>query len=354
MQSQLVSQIEAIIKRDSINNKERVWLYEILSQRAELGSVIDALPILIKRNKKRGRKSQKKAQILEKLYTVGRSGGSIADALKKMIPEDEFHLISSAETSGHLAEGLEKASTRLDQKVVHQKLINDVLFSIGQRLVMVICLLVFLGQSLFSSLERLTPIDEWNGLAVFMYQLSTTVHIWGTAILIVCLSIGLGVKYSLSHIPNSQLREFLMKYLQPWNIHRDLCAMTIIDSFNAMVGSRSEKQALMILQESSTSPWLKDCIRKMIKRINLGAGNPLLDNPLLPEQFNDVLASLGDDGDKSTFYKKSVERLNRNFNEKLVVLKNRIDLIGTIVLFASVGCMIISYMMISIASLKGV
>lgn len=345
--------INTLKQNRKINVKQREWLFDILAQRAELGSIIEALPTLIKRNKERGKKGIAKAKLLERIFTVSKGGVSISESIKDFIPEDEYYLIASAEESGKISEGLEKASHRIEQKIKHKKAITGVLSVIGYRFALIVGLILFLGKSLFPSMEKLAPVEEWHEFPQFVYGVSQTVPVWGAIGAILILVIGISIYLSLNHLPNSKYRSFLMNYVQPWSIHRELMAMTVIEAFDAMVGSRSEKQALEILKKTSRSPWLKNCLHLMIERIGRGVSNPLLDNPLIPEEQNDVLASLGSTGDKSAFYKKSVIRLNLKIDEKMELLKKRIELTGTIALYVAMGSLVISYILVSASNLHG-
>lgn len=332
-------------------NKERQWLYDILAQRAELGSVNEALPVLIKRNRARGSVGLKRAEVLEKISVVLRKGNSISDSLKKMIPEDEYHLISAEEEASDISSGLSKASARLDQKLKYKKEINGVLSIIVYRFLMLVAVLYFLGKSLFPALEKNTPLNEWHPLAQFMYGLSTSVPIWFSVLTVILLGVAFIIRYSLTNQLNSKYRTFLMNNIQPWGVHRDLMAMTILDSFSVMVGVKSEQQALLVLKDSTSSNWLNQCFSRMNDRIKRGQGNPMLDSPLLPPEVNDVLACIGDGGSKDKFYKKSVQRLEAKINERITLLKKRIELIGTVVIYVAMGCMVISYILVSMANL---
>lgn len=358
-----MSQIEAfyeehIASRLGLNSKRldtnmRLWMYETLGFRAELGSLSEGLPSMVKSLEGRGRSGKKKAEILGHIQVESlRAGENFSDALKQMVPEDEFHIISAAETSGNLAGGLFKAVKLLEQKEHNNKAIHSVLQELAIRFSMLVGVTWFLGISLFPPLAKMKPVEQWPEMPQVLYRASTSIEVWLPILVLVIASMTFAIMWSLKHLPNNQYREFAMRYLQPWSIHRDMTCTFVLDSFNSLSVSLSEKAAVGLLLQRSQSIWLTECLTMMKDRLRTGDGNILLNNPLLPDELNDVLASMGDGGSKQEFYIRSIDRLQKQTNARMEVLKKRISTIGTLLLYTVLGCMVLSYFQVSLSAIS--
>lgn len=339
--------VAIIFKSQKLNSSQRKWLYDIIGFRASLGSLSDALPMMIEQASSRGKKGKKKADILTRIYNRSeRSGMSFSDTIHDMVPEDEYHLIASAEGVSDLSKGLELAELRLKEKEQQSAGIQSVFIGIGVRFFMLVSIVYFLGQSLFPPLLKISKVEKWPPLAQNMYHISQTVHIWLPIILIIVAVIVGVIFWSINNWKHSPSRVVVSNYLPPWKTHKDITCMTLMSAFSAMTSTFSEKEVLRKLTNSSHSPWAKQCLAMMQDRIRRGVGNPFMNNPIVPDELNDVLVSLGE-GDKKVFYIKSIERLKAKIEKDMANIEKTVNIVGTLLLYNMMGAMVLSYFLVS-------
>ena len=347
------STIYRIFKPVKLNNGLREWLYDILSLQASLGNISNLLPGMIDALEVYPTKNEKKIEILTDIQLHGsRSGQTIADSLKKYIPEDEYNLISASEASSELVNGLNKASNRLKQKIKHKRAISGVTNQLIIRFCMVIGIIWVLGKVLFAPLTRISAPETWPDLAQNVYFISSTVEVWLPMLLFFIAASYFWIRWSLKHMQNGPFRNFCMNYLQPWGLHRDLMAMTTLDSFITLSVSKSEHSAIGEFIRTTDSKWLLQCYRQMLKQNTLGNQDSLANNPLIPPELNDALNAMGSGAEKERFFTVAIERLNIKIDEKMKNIEAAIGAIGTISVYAALAPMIMSYFMVSLSAVN--
>ncbi len=77
----------------------------------------------------------------------------------------------------------------------------------------------------------------------------------------------------------------------------------------------------------------------------------MLNSPFLASDLNDVLAAMGDGGNKQEFYTQAVQRLDDRINKRMESLKKRIEVVATLLLYVVMGCMVMSYFLVSLSTL---
>jgi type II secretory pathway component PulF len=339
--------------RGQLNIATRQWLYDVLSFRAQIGSVSDAIPSMIARLEQEGRKSDRKRKILEDINLRGdRSGKSFAHSLYDIIPEDEFNLISAFEESSKVGKGLEKANQRLTQKIKHSKAISKARNIFILRLVLSISVLNFLGTALFGPLAKVAKPEKWPAIAQFAYKAAESVHIWVPVLTVIILVLWWYIGRMLNHGLNSKFRRFAMDNINPWNVHRDMVCLNFLESLVSLSTSHAENNSIKILIKATKSDWVRECLEMMNLRLKSGRGNLLEDNPILPTLLNDVVVSMGDGVGKAEFYTLSIQRLNIKIDEKFEKIEEKISLIGTLIVFSIIGVMFTSYFLVTFAAAK--
>ncbi|WP_286241174.1 hypothetical protein [Neptuniibacter halophilus] len=328
--------------------KDRKWLYDLLGFRARLGSLSSAYGDMITAQKKKGNAGKKKALILEQLQETGSGAGNdFHQAIKPFIPEDEYLVIAAAEQTGQLAEGLAKANDRLTLKGKHRLAIEGVARSFLVRFLMLVGLLLFVKEFLFDIFTKIKPVAKWEPLAQFTYQVADNLFIWVPITFIVLAGLVFALFWSFVEWKNGKYRRFAMDHLQPWALHRDVVAMSFLDSIGPLSEAYAEKEAIQFLKRSSTSSWVISCLNMMHGAIERGHGNPLANNPMMPEDLNEVIISMGDGGGKKDFYAISVERLEERVDASFKAINKVLDAVATTILYLFMGMVVLSYFSLS-------
>lgn len=87
----------------------------------------------------------------------------------------------------------------------------------------------------------------------------------------------------------------------------------------------------------------------MEDRIRTGKGNPFLDNPLVTEDINDILVSMGE-GDKTDFYAVSVEKLNDQIDKSMTKISEGVSTFTTLLLYTFIGLLAVSFFTVAMTA----
>lgn len=343
------------VRKPHLAVKHRIWLYDVIGFRAEMGNINSALPDMIKEIRRDpGRDSAERARLLERIHQQGgRSGALFCHTLRGLLPHDEYNIIYAAEKSGQLHIGLSKALSKLQQKRKQSKGIKGVLKTIAARIGLLVVVMSVVGQMLFGNLATLTPVDQWPSIAQSVYRVCTTTQYWVPALLLIIALIGGGIYVSLTRWAQSPARAFAMRYLQPWGIHRMMTASSVMDAFIALSGSYAEAEIIKQLTKAAPANniWLRQCLHMMKERVGTGAGNPLKGNPMLPPELAMQLNVMGE-GNKTPFYRKAIERLDAEVEDAMLRIQKKVELMGMMALYTAVGFIFIAYFSVALSAMQ--
>lgn len=334
-----------------LNSQMREWMYQTLGYRAALGALDVAYPLMIKNARsKKGSARKKQVELLEFISkNASRSGQSLADTLKGRIPDDEYILIAAGEAGANLSEGMMRALQRLKSKQKQTQQILKVLGSFFFRFALLIGTTIVMGKMLFPPLTKIKPVEQWDDLPQSVYAISNNLEAILPGLVLAIAILTFLVVISLSKLPNGHVRDFLMRYVPPWSIHRQLTLMSVMDSFSTMSGLYPEQEIIQKLKKASTNEWLKSCVSRMEDRIRTGKGNPFLDNPLVTEDINDILVSMGE-GDKTDFYAVSVEKLNDQIDKSMTKISEGVSTFTTLLLYTFIGLLAVSFFTVAMTA----
>lgn len=353
MFKQLVSSKPKAAKK--LNAETRQWLYDVLEFRSQVGSLSEGLPQMIKDLRGTNAKGEKRAELLESISIKSlRAGNSFSSALQGIVPEDEYILITAAESGGKLGEGLVKARDRMESKMKMQSAIVKTLFSFCVYIALLFGLMALFGNGLFPILAKITPLDQWPGFSRVLYGVINSMPVWATILVSVLVAAFIGIKTSLTRWTNTDQRKWCMDHIPPWNIHRDVTGQAVLESLASLSDVYSEREAIETLRKASHSSnlWLRECYDMMKIRMDSGTGNPMLNNPLINPEIQSVLSAVGASGDKKIFYMRAAERTREKVEKRLTGVNKTIGFISLALIGTCLGMLISSFMLVAINSLN--
>ena len=214
---------------------ERMDFYRQLGSFAEKQvEVTEALDTLTARDRAR---SDQRALIcgdIAHALSVGRVG-TLADALKKWVPGDEYVLIEAAEQAGNLATGLERS-------VWFTMARQEIRAALTGLLLPLIMLALLVGVFVLYSLEvtptflGLVPMDEWPAVMRGIHHTGGAIITWWPAVLVVAALFGWGVSMTLSRV-TGPFREAVLDRVPPYNVYRQMTSASIMTSLSVLLSA---------------------------------------------------------------------------------------------------------------------
>lgn len=352
---QLVATDKTANTAKKLNTETRQWLYDVLEFRSQIGSLSEGLPQMIKELKKTNAKGVKRADLLENISIKSlRAGNSFSSALQGIVPEDEYILITAAESGGQLGEGLAKARDRMESKNKMQGVLIKTLTTFCLYLLALLGLMALFGNGLFPVLEKITPVEQWPGFSQVVRNVIGTMPVWASILVLVLVIIFFSISASLIRWTNTDKRKWCMNHMPPWNIHRDVTGQAVLESLAALSEVYSESEAIRTLRKAAhpSNLWLRECYDMMTIRIDSGSGNPMLNNPLINQEIQSVLTAVGAGGDKKIFYMRAAERTREKVEKRMARVNQTVNFISLALIGSSVGLLISSFMLVAMNSLN--
>lgn len=249
----------------------RQGLYRHLAAQVRNGvPVEDALEMYRSRLQRRGKVSSDKivADVIRRM----RDGSTLAEAMQKWVPNDEFGVIESGELSGNLPEGLElivDAKRRLQSvkaaikgamttPAVYVLLVYGVMFTIGQ---------------LVPELESTLPRERATGMVYALYVAGEITNSWWM-LLPVSAAVGIAAAVVATLPKWTGPRRVKAENWFPYSFYRDLQGYTWLIGFAALLKAGQPDVEILKRQKEGATPWLKERLHSIWWRMDNGKSLP--------------------------------------------------------------------------------
>lgn len=209
-------------------------------------------------------------QVYGHILTRLRRGQTFGDALEGLASHQEILLISSAQASGKLADGLLLAAKILQAQGVMRKSIVSNLSGPAFLLVACIGILVMMALHVIPQLALVSEPETWSGLSYLLYVMSDFIASEAgiiTGIVLVCLTI-----LTIVSLPRwtGSLRRIADKHI-PWSIYRlTVGTAWLYNIAMSMAAGQQLSQILASMQKYET-PYLREIVTAILQQSQKGA-----------------------------------------------------------------------------------
>lgn len=269
------------------------------------------------------------------------NGSSISGAFKEWIPMNEYMLLEASENK-NFAEGLRQTiymteATQSVRKIVRSSMVQPVL-----SFIFVFGILVMFRTSFVETLSGLKPIEEWDGMLLFFYEVSDWLL---ENIYFIILGVVLLVFYITMTIDKSpsKIREKLLDKIPPYSLHKTFNQSSFLIVLGSLLRANMPfKNSLSKIKESS-SPYLAHYLDLMIDNVSEGKkdNGQAMNVGLLDKSIaNDI-----EDRANLSSFERSIESLGRK-NVELTIesVKKKMTIINSLLTYSSVGVVILILM----------
>jgi type II secretory pathway component PulF len=178
--------------------------------------------------------------------------------------------------------------------------------------------------------------DRWTGLGAFYQGLSTLVTGHGALILGLLLAALAAAFGSLPRWRAGRVRSWLDRRMPPWNLYQVYQGAILLISLSIMMRSGIPMaDAVQILWDSDTSPWLRGHLGVIQRKLETGAGVRLaaLDSPVFPTDIRIAVALF----DRFSEPDKAMARLGQQAGESAQKSARRIGAVANAAVLCLVG-----------------
>lgn len=290
------------------NGDARISFYEKISSFLEAGvpimKILDA--IVSQRMRKKKYKQDKDYLIISEILNNMSSGDRFSDALKAIIPPEEFLLISAGEKSGSLPQNISLCVLTIKDSAEIKSSVKGAVTTPFIYISMLLGLFYALGAGMLPTLEDVAPVSDWSTSGQTLHALAT--FIVNYIVIIISLIVGMvfGLIYSLPNLKTNFRYDFLDN-INPFKMYRTIQSTFFLLAFGSLLSSGIKTSDALKFLHKNAKPYVKKHIEYMIQRLSSGA------------QASEVIATrfLGDSADDIELY-----GLSGRFDEALINTAN--------------------------------
>lgn len=184
------------------------------------------------------------------------------------LPATELMLIAAAQNTGDLAPGFEQARFI----AVAKQRIKNVLFGLIQPIVMVavvFAVLTLVTPKVMPMLENMLSVDEWEPMAVLLYDLSkftskNALTIIGMVISYAVISMILLSRWSGQQTHTRKVRLWLDRYIPPFSIYRIIEQSGFLLALGSLMKAGTTVPVALKSMREQSNPWMRAHIDQMI------------------------------------------------------------------------------------------
>lgn len=316
----------------------RILFYKKISSFLSAGVPIMKILGAIKSQKERKKSPDKDSEyvvvmdILEKIN----SGEKFSEAIKELIPSQEYLLISAGEKSGDIPGNLKLCMNMIEDSVKIKSTARKALAYPITMAFAIIALFYGLGVKMLPTLESVAPVTDWSVSGQMLHGVATWVVDNIVYLLSFIIIFIVSVWVSLGRLVN----DFRVNYLDrvhPWKIYRSVQSTFFLMSMSSLLSSGIKaSDSLKFLQESS-SPYTKFQIEEMIHRLSSGAtASRVISTKFLGEAADDIeLYGMAGNFDEALMYTAQLSRI------KVLELMDKASSRFGMVMFGLVGATVV-------------
>ncbi len=261
--------IKMFMAKLSFDQKVRSRLYRKLAAmtRHNLGIVMAVSSIQSRMHKR----NHLACPILDHALARLKAGQKLNVAFAEDIPGEEAMLMRGGELSGNLPETLELAASIIDAR---QKIVSGVREALGYPVLLMSMLLLLLFVVSHHVVPQLALINDpanWRGGARMLYLVASFVNSGPGVVCIIFPAILLVVAIATMRHWTGPLR-VLCDRIPPWSFYRLINGCVWLFTLATLLQANVQISHALdtMLDMSSTSPWLKERIRAIKSRLQLG------------------------------------------------------------------------------------
>ncbi len=316
----------------------RILFYKKISSFLSAGVPIMKILNAIKTQKERKKNPYKDSEYVVVMEVLGKinAGEKFSEAMKPMVPSQEFLLISAGEKSGDIPGNLKLCMNMIEDSA---KIIATARKAITYPLTMafaIIALFYLLGTKMLPTLESVAPVTDWSVSGQMLHGVATwvvsnVIYLLGTIIGFI-----VAVWVSLSKLVNSFRVDYLDR-VHPWKIYRSVQATFFLMSMSSLLSSGIKASDSLRFLRASSGAYTQFQIDEMIDRLSSGAtASRVIATKFLGEAADDIeLYGMAGDFDQALMYTAQLSRV------KVLELMEKVSGIFGMVMFGLVGMTVV-------------
>lgn len=290
------------------NGISRISFYEKISSFLAAGvpimKILDAIVTQKKRKKKY--KSNGDYIVMSDIIQKMSSGARFSDALRDLVPAEEYLLISAGEKSGSLPKNIELCTLTIRDSAEINASVRGAITTPFIYIAMLLGLFYALGEGMLPTLEDVAPVSDWSASGQSLHALSTFIVNYIFVIIVTVISLVVGLIYALPNL-KADFRYDYLDNINPFKMYRTIQSTFFLLALGALLSSGIKTSESLTFLHANAKPYAKKHIEQMIARLSSGA------------KASEVIATrfLGDSADDIELY-----GLSGQFDEALINTAN--------------------------------
>jgi type II secretory pathway component PulF len=197
------------------------------------------------------------------------NGRQFSAAAEGYLPSAERMMIAAGEANGNVSDGFRTAEYIA---TAASRIRGAVIGALAYPVMLLVLLSVLLYVAAFKLLpimEGLLPVAQWPPLARSFHTVTTFVHDYGLASLIVA---GCCVFAVVRTLPTwtGEVRAWLDRSLPPWTIFREIQSSSVLIALAAVLKSGQSMDDAIEMQRRISQPWLRKHLAEWLKNLRSG------------------------------------------------------------------------------------
>ena len=263
---------KSALKMFKTSGDVRVKFYGKISSFIAAGVPIMKILSTIERQKAKGKSPDKDPEYVVVTYLLDQinSGEKFSNALKSVVPGEEFLLISTGEKSGQLSKNIGICIGIINDNAVIKKTVSSALTYPSIMVLSLIALFYGLGAKMLPTLESVAPVSDWSAQGRILHMLATWVVDNVFFIFAFIIIFATVIVLTLPRLVN----EFRTKYLDnihPYKMYRTIQSTFFLMSMSSLLSSGVKASDSLVFLQENSKPYTAYQIEKMIVRLTSGA-----------------------------------------------------------------------------------
>lgn len=319
--------VEQYLNRKAFNWSVRSTLYRHMSVQIDNNvNQVAALEGFKQRLQREKRKSC--VFVVNDIIRRMKNGAQLSNALRLWIPKEEALTINGAEMAGNISSAFELLLQSHDRILNVRRSMVSAFTTPVIYLLAIYGMLWAIGMYFLPSIKDVVPESNVHGIGALLYMLGDfAISPWMLIPLIICaVAIGL----ILWALPNwISLYRIVAERFFPFSFYRDIQSYIWILTFASMLQAGMSDTKILLDQSRAASPWLKQRLLAIRKRMVNGEGlASALKNTKFEFPNMDMIDDIASMADFDDFPKRIMKRTVQWGHEMEINVKTRIRTIG--------------------------
>lgn len=250
----------------------RISFYDKISSFLTAGvpimKILDA--IVTQRMRKKKYQQDKDYLIISDILKNMSAGSRFSDALKDMIPAEEYLLISAGEKSGSLTANISLCVLTIRDSAEIRSSVKGAVTTPFIYIAMLLGLFYALGAGMLPTLVDVAPVSDWSSSGQTLHSLATFIVNYIAYIIGSIFLLAFGLIWALPNL-RTDFRYDYLDNVNPFKMYRTIQATFFLLALGSLLSSGIKTSESLKFLHNNAKPYTKKHIAHMIQRLSSGA-----------------------------------------------------------------------------------